>query len=90
MEDGDRGWFADISLTACLDEIAPKQRLKYLDGSKGIYGKEVFTLPKNLDEEVARLHLSKIGANLTLLSQEQADYINVPIDGPFKNEEYRY
>ena len=58
--------------------------------NKGIYGKEVFTLPKNLDEEVARLHLSKIGANLTLLSQEQADYINVPIEGPFKNEEYRY
>ena len=42
MEDGDRGWFADISLTACLDEIAPKQRQKYLEGSTGIYGKEAY------------------------------------------------
>jgi len=50
----------------------------------------VFTLPKHLDEEVARLHLLKIGANLTTLSKEQADYINVPIKGPYKNEEYRY
>ena len=47
-------------------------------------------LPKYLDEEVARLHLSKIGAKLTILSDEQADYINVPVEGPFKKEEYRY
>ena len=54
------------------------------------YENIVYTLPKYLDEEVARLHLSKIGAKLTILSDEQADYINVPVDGPFKKEEYRY
>jgi len=47
-------------------------------------------LPKKLDEEVARLHLEKIGVKLTTLSQEQADYIGVPVDGPFKPEHYRY
>jgi len=54
------------------------------------YENKVFTLPKHLDEEVARLHLSKIGANLTQMTQDQADYINVPVEGPYKNEEYRY
>ena len=54
------------------------------------YENKVYTLPKHLDEEVARLHLSKIGAKLTILSEEQADYINVPMEGPFKSEEYRY
>ena len=54
------------------------------------YENKLYTLPKHLDEEVARLHLSKIGAKLTTLSTEQADYINVPVDGPFKKEEYRY
>ncbi len=50
----------------------------------------VYLLDKKLDEEVARLHLEKLGAKLTRLSQEQADYINVPVDGPFKPETYRY
>jgi len=54
------------------------------------YKKIVYTLPKHLDEEVARLHLSKIGAKLTILTDEQANYINVPVEGPFKKEEYRY
>jgi len=54
------------------------------------YGQKVYILPKHLDEEVARLHLSKIGAKLTKLSKDQSEYINVPIDGPFKNDEYRY
>ena len=54
------------------------------------YEKIVYTLPKHLDEEVASLHLSKIGAKLTILTEEQADYINVPVEGPFKKEEYRY
>ena len=58
--------------------------------NRDTYEKKVYTLPKHLDEEVARLHLSKIGAKLTTLSPEQADYINVPITGPFKNEQYRY
>ena len=50
----------------------------------------VYVLPKKLDEEVARLHLDKIGARLTALSQEQADYIGVPVEGPYKPEHYRY
>ena len=54
------------------------------------YENLVYTLPKHLDEEVASLHLSKIGAKLTILTDEQADYINVSVEGPFKNEEYRY
>ncbi len=58
--------------------------------NRDIYQNIVYTLPKYLDEEVARLHLSKIGAKLTILSDEQADYINVPVEGPFKKEEYRY
>jgi len=54
------------------------------------YKVDVYTLPKKLDEEVARLHLEKIGVKLTKLSQKQADYIGVPVDGPFKAEHYRY
>ena len=56
----------------------------------GKYQNEVYTLPKHLDEEVARLHLDKIGARLTRLSDEQADYIGVSVDGPYKPEHYRY
>ena len=47
-------------------------------------------LPKHLDEKVARLHLDKIGVELETLSQEQADYISVPVEGPYKPEYYRY
>ena len=54
------------------------------------YGNEVYTLPKHLDEEVARLHLDKIGVKLTRLSDEQADYIGVSVDGPYKPVHYRY
>jgi adenosylhomocysteinase len=54
------------------------------------YEKRVYTLPKKLDEEVARLHLQKIGANLTTLSEQQADYIGVAVEGPYKPEHYRY
>jgi len=50
----------------------------------------VYTLPKKLDEEVARLHLGKLGAKLTVLSKAQADYIGVPTDGPYKPDHYRY
>ena len=52
--------------------------------------KKVYTLPKHLDEKVARLHLDKLGVKLTRLSQDQADYIGVPVDGPYKPEHYRY
>jgi adenosylhomocysteinase len=54
------------------------------------YENKVYVLPKKLDEKVARLHLGKIGAKLTQLDKEQADYIGVPQDGPFKPEHYRY
>jgi len=54
------------------------------------YENKVYVLPKILDEKVARLHLQKIGANLTRMSQEQADYIGVPVDGPYKPDHYRY
>jgi adenosylhomocysteinase len=56
----------------------------------GQYENKVYTLPKHLDEKVARLHLAKIGVDLEVLSSDQAQYIGVPVEGPFKNEEYRY
>ncbi|MGD8741991.1 MAG: adenosylhomocysteinase [Granulosicoccaceae bacterium] len=56
----------------------------------GDYKNEVYVLPKILDEKVARLHLEKIGVNLTPLTQEQADYIGVPVEGPYKPDHYRY
>ncbi|HLY41676.1 MAG TPA: adenosylhomocysteinase [Terracidiphilus sp.] len=58
--------------------------------NKDTYKVDVYTLPKQLDEEVARLHLEKIGVKLTKLSQKQADYIGVPVEGPYKAEFYRY
>jgi adenosylhomocysteinase len=54
------------------------------------YKNDVYVLPRHLDEKVAELHLAHVGAELTTLSQEQADYIGVPVKGPFKREEYRY
>jgi adenosylhomocysteinase len=58
--------------------------------NQGKYENRVYFLPKHLDEMVARLHLKKIGANLTTLSEEQADYIGVKVEGPYKPEYYRY
>ena len=54
------------------------------------YGKEVYVLPKHLDEKVAMLHLAKVGASLTKLTTKQSDYLGIPTSGPFKNEAYRY
>ncbi len=54
------------------------------------YGNDVYTLPKHLDEKVAKLHLAKISADLEILTPEQAAYIGVTVDGPYKNEAYRY
>ncbi len=54
------------------------------------YKNKVYVLPKELDEKVAKIHLEKIGAKLTKLTNEQGEYINVPVNGPFKNKEYRY
>ena len=60
----------------------------WLNGSK--YDKKVYTLPKKLDEKVARLHLAKLGAKLTTLSTKQAEYLGIEGEGPFKSEQYRY
>src|SRR6201999_3484358 len=57
---------------------------------QGQYERQVYTLPKHLDEKVAALHLDKVGAKLTKLSTEQANYIGVPQSGPFKADQYRY
>jgi adenosylhomocysteinase len=56
----------------------------------GKYEKQVYRLPKELDEEVARLHLEHLGVNLTELTKEQSDYLGIPIEGPYKPEFYRY
>jgi adenosylhomocysteinase len=68
------------------------QTLAQLDlwTNRDSYKPQVYVLPKKLDEEVARLHLEKIGVKLTKLSQQQADYIGVPVEGPFKADHYRY
>jgi adenosylhomocysteinase len=58
--------------------------------NEGTYEKKVHTLPKKLDEEVARLHLEKLGAKLTRMTQAQADYLGYPVDGPYKPDHYRY
>ena len=54
------------------------------------YENKVYMLPKKLDEEVARLHLEKLGVKLTVLSKEQAEYIGVPVEGPYKPDHYKY
>ena len=66
------------------------QTLAQIELWKNNYEIEVYRLPKHLDEEVARLHLEHIGVKLTKLSQEQADYIGVPVEGPYKPDHYRY
>ena len=68
------------------------QTLAQLDlwENRGKYENKVFILPKHLDEEVARLHLEKIGCKLTKLSDEQSEYISIPVEGPYKPDHYRY
>ena len=61
-----------------------------LYGHTDFYERRVYTLPKHLDEEVARLHLDKLGAKLTKLTEEQSTYLGVPVEGPFKPDHYRY
>jgi adenosylhomocysteinase len=61
-----------------------------LHGNTGEYEKKVYMLPKKLDEQVARLHLDHLSVQLTKLSESQASYIGVPVDGPYKPDHYRY
>ena len=56
----------------------------------GKYENKVYVLPKSLDEKVARLHLNKISVELEVLTKEQADYIGVKVEGPYKSDAYRY
>jgi adenosylhomocysteinase len=56
----------------------------------GSYERQVYVLPKLLDEKVARLHLDKLGAKLTRLTSKQAEYLDIPVDGPYKPDYYRY
>jgi adenosylhomocysteinase len=57
---------------------------------RDFYENQVYTLPKHLDEEVARLHLEKLGVKLTTLSEDQASYLGIPVQGPYKPDHYRY
>jgi adenosylhomocysteinase len=61
-----------------------------LFNNDGRYENRVYVLPKQLDEKVARLHLGKLGARLTILRQEQAEYLGIPVEGPYKPDHYRY
>jgi adenosylhomocysteinase len=61
-----------------------------LHANEGQYAVDVYTLPRHLDEQVARLHLPALGARLTTLTDEQAEYLGVPPSGPFKSDSYRY
>jgi adenosylhomocysteinase len=65
-------------------------QLELWNAAPDTYERKVYTLPKRLDEKVAALHLAKVGAKLTRLSQQQAEYIGVPVNGPFKHDLYRY
>jgi adenosylhomocysteinase len=65
-------------------------QIELFANNNGKYKKEVYVLPKALDEKVARLHLAKIGVKLTELRKEQADYIGVSVQGPYKSDQYRY
>jgi adenosylhomocysteinase len=61
-----------------------------LYGHRDFYERRVYTLPKHLDEEVARLHLEKLGVHLTELDEDQAAYLGIPVEGPYKPDHYRY
>jgi adenosylhomocysteinase len=61
-----------------------------LHTNRDAYDNKVYVLPKHLDEEVARLHLAKLGVKLTKLTKTQAEYLGVPVEGPFKPDAYRY
>jgi adenosylhomocysteinase len=66
------------------------QTLAQMELWKNDYEVGVYRLPKHLDEEVARLHLDRLGVKLTRLTPKQAEYLGVPVEGPYKPEHYRY
>jgi adenosylhomocysteinase len=65
-------------------------QIELFNAPAGKYERQLYTLPKALDEKVAALHLAKVGANLTKLTPQQAEYIGVGASGPFKHDLYRY
>jgi len=77
-------------MSASFTNQTPAQIELFNNNDDGKYGNKVYVLPKHLDEKVATLHLAKLNASLTTLNQEQADYIGVTVDGPFKPDSYRY
>jgi adenosylhomocysteinase len=79
-----------IKVAASFTNQALAQIELYANNKDGKYQKKVYVLPKSLDEKVARLHLAKIGVKLTELRKDQADYIGVKPEGPFKSDHYRY
>ena len=84
---------AELRAAGCtLAQLELRQAYKAAgnDKTKSKYQNKVYLLPKELDEKVARLHLGQLGANLTVLSKEQAEYIGVAVDGPYKPATYRY
>ena len=92
------GTFCNARNAAMLEFMGTDATL-YLDRGRyeihpernaGKYERKVYILPKHLDEEVARLHLDHLGVKLTKLTPEQAAYIGVPVEGPYKAEHYRY
>ena len=96
------GYRLDIKVDPATKQVSGKNtiRMRMLNDDSKVqidlwanrdkYQKTVYRLPKKLDEEVARLHLEKIGVKLTKLTKKQADYLGVPVDGPYKPEHYRY
>ncbi len=61
-----------------------------LFGHQDFYERKVYTLPRHLDEKVARLHLDALGVKLTRLTEDQAAYLGIPVDGPYKPDHYKY
>ncbi|MEM0927064.1 MAG: adenosylhomocysteinase, partial [Planctomycetota bacterium] len=78
-----------VMSTSFTNQVLAQMEL-WVNRDNDTYDVQVYMLPKKLDEEVARLHLGQLGAELTVLSQEQADYLGVPVDGPYKPDHYRY
>lgn len=78
-----------INVFCPIEQVIAQLEL-WKERASGKYEKKVYVLPKHLDEKVAALHLAKLGAKLTKLTLDQANYISVPVEGPYKPPHYRY
>ena len=79
-----------MSFSFCNQTLAQIELWKNNEGQKKYESGKVYMLPKSSDEEVARLHLDKVAVKLTKLTEVQADYLDIPADGPYKSDHYRY